>query len=259
MKRRNFIATSVLGASALTTGFASNLKEMPSEKKQVFEFREYQMRFGTKASDLDNYLKDALIPALNKNGVSQVGVFKETSMSEPAKLYLLIPYPSWEECLTIQNKVKSDVDYIKASAAYSAILPEKIPFSRISSSLLMAFDKIPKVVVPKAEPRIFELRIYEGHNEDAVQRKVGMFNKEEIDLFYKVGLKPVFFGEMMAGKNAPCLAYMLVFKDMADREATWAKFGPHPEWKTMVAKPEYANSVSNIIRLFFEPLPYSQI
>ena len=259
MKRRKFIATSLLGASAVTAGFASNLNTNPSQKKQVFEFREYQLRFGTNAVDLDNYLQMALIPALNKYGVAQVGVFRETSKTEPGKLYVLIPFPSWEECLSIQEKVNSDPDFIKASASYNAILPDKVPFSRIASSYLMAFDRIPKLAVPAKEPRIFELRTYEGHNEDAVKRKVGMFNKEEIDLFYKVGLKPVFFGEMLVGKNSPCLSYMLTFKDMQERDAIWAKFGSHPDWKVMLQVPEYANSVSNIIRIFLEPLPYSQV
>jgi len=259
MKRRKFIATSLVGASAITTGFASNLNVNPALNKQLFEFREYQLRFRTDAADLDNYLKNALIPALNKLGVKQIGVFKETSKTEPAKIYAIIPYPSWQEFQSIQEKLNSDKDFLKNSSVYNAILPEKMPFSRISSSLLMAFDRLPNIIAPESGSRIFELRTYEGQNEDAMKRKVSMFNKEEIDLFYKVGLKPVYFGEMIAGSNMPCLSYMLVFKDMEEREAIWAKFIAHPEWKVMSQLPQYANSVSNIIRIFLEPLPYSQI
>jgi hypothetical protein len=259
MKRRKFVAASLLGATAMTTGFAASIAKDNPLKKQLFEFREYQSRFGTNAADLDNYLQGALIPAMNKYGVSTVGVFRETGKSEPAKLYLLIPYPSWDVYLDIRTKVNLDTDYIKASTQYHATVPEKVPFSRIDTSLLLAFDRLPALVVPAKEPRIFELRTYEGHNEDAVQRKVTMFNKEEIDLFYKVGLKPVFFGEMLAGSKVPCLTYLLSFKDMEEREDIWAKFGAHPDWNTMSQLPQYANTVSNIVRIFLEPVAYSQV
>ncbi len=259
MKRRKFIATSLVGASSITTGFATNHSSNFALNKQLFEFREYQLRFRTDAADLDNYLKNGLIPALNKLGVQQIGVFKETSRTEPARIYAIIPYPSWQEYQSIQEKLNLDQDFIKNSSAYTSILPDKAPFSRISSSFLMAFDRLPKIIAPEAGPRIFELRTYEGHNEDAVKRKVSMFNKEEIDLFYKVGLKPIYFGEMIAGSNMPCLSYMLVFKNMEEREAIWAKFVAHPEWMVMSQLPQYANTVSNIIRIFLEPLPYSQV
>lgn len=86
-----------------------------------------------------------------------------------------------------------------------------------------------------------------------------MFNEEEFDIFYRVGLNPVFFGEMIAGKNLPALSYMVWFKDMAERDKNWAAFGADAAWKKVSADPQYANSVSNIIRIFLEPLAYSQV
>lgn len=80
-----------------------------------------------------------------------------------------------------------------------------------------------------------------------------MFNVEELALFYKTGLNPVFFGEMIIGPNRPTLVYMLQFKDMEERDKNWQTFINHPEWKAMSAKPEYANSVSNIKRSFLTP------
>ena len=124
MERRKFISTSLVGASAITTGFASNLSVNPALNKQLFEFREYQLRFGTDAAALDNYLKNALIPALNKLGVQQIGVFKETSRTEPARIYAIIPYSSWNECWSIQEKLNLDQDFLKKSSDYNSILPD---------------------------------------------------------------------------------------------------------------------------------------
>ena len=259
MKRRNFITTAALGAAGLSTGIKVKANQNPEQKNQLIEFREYQMKFGTDHSILNNYLKNALIPALNKNGIEKVAVFREYGKSEPPKIFVVIPFPSFEEYPGILKNAYSDKQFLESANTYYNTLPEKIPFVRANTSLLTAFDRIPKLIVPETGNKLFESRTYEGHNEDAVMRKVGMFNKEEIDLFYKTGLKPVYFGQMIAGSQVPCLNYMVSFKDMAERDAIWAKFGDSPEWKTMRDKPEYANSVSNIVRIFLEPAEYSQI
>jgi hypothetical protein len=86
-----------------------------------------------------------------------------------------------------------------------------------------------------------------------------MFNKEELPLFDKVGLPSLLFGKILAGTYMPALAYMLSFKDMAHREEVWAKFRVHPEWITMRDKPEYANTVSKVNKIFLVPEEGSQI
>jgi hypothetical protein len=86
-----------------------------------------------------------------------------------------------------------------------------------------------------------------------------MFNEEVFPIFYKTKLNPVFFGEVLAGPNLPCLTYMITFKDMEERDKNWAVFGADADWKKVSADPKYANTVSNIRRVFLEPLPYSQV
>lgn len=259
MKRRKFISASALAVSAASVGFALPGGIQDFSNKELYEWREYELRFRANPTDLDNYFQKALIPALNKLGVKNVGVFREIGKPEPARIYVLIEYPSLAEFASINSKLKADNEFSKLSSDYTSLPPEKAIFTRYKTSFLIAFDKLPILVKPLTEPRIFEWRNYEGHNEDAVSRKVGMFNKEEIDIFYKSKLKPVFFGEMISGVNMPSLAYMVVFKDMTERDALWATFGDDPDWKRISQAPEYANTVSKIIRIFLEPLPYSQI
>jgi len=86
-----------------------------------------------------------------------------------------------------------------------------------------------------------------------------MFNDDELPIFYETGLDPVFFGETLIGQHLPQLTYMLTFRDMEERDANWKKFIDHPEWKRVSGLPKYANSVSNIHRVFLEPTPYSQV
>jgi hypothetical protein len=87
-----------------------------------------------------------------------------------------------------------------------------------------------------------------------------MFNEGgEIKVFLKTGLQPVFFGETLIGPKMPNLTYMLVFDDMADRDAKWKVFGGDPEWKKLSSNPEYKDTVSNITDIILRPTPYSQI
>ncbi len=260
MQRRKFVKSSLLAASVLTAGATSlQANQKPAGKKALYELREYEMHFGASENDLHNYFQHALIPALNKAGVKNVGVFKETGKSEPVKVYLLIAYAGWEDYPAVATQVKSDADFSKASTDYMKLPPEKAPFTRYTGKLMIAFDGLPQLAVPANEPRIFELRTYEGYNEDAVSRKIKMFNEEEFKIFYRTKLNPVFFGEAVAGKDLPCLTYMLTFRNMEERDKNWAVFGADPDWKRVSALPEYANTVSRITKIFLEPLPYSQI
>lgn len=254
MKRRQFVAASVLAASALTAD-----AQKPDAQKAVYEWRTYESRFGTPQSNIENYLKDALMPALNRLGVKNVGAFREMGKSDPAKLHVLIPYPSWEAYTTAASKLTSDQAFSQASQSYTSLSPDKAPYARYSTTLMNAFDGLPQLVVPPKESRIFELRTYEGYAEDAVRRKIKMFNVDEMPVFYKVKLNPVFFGEVIAGEHMPCLTYMLTFKNMEERDANWKNFSADPDWKRVSQAPEYANTVSNIIRIFLEPTNYSQI
>jgi hypothetical protein len=139
------------------------------------------------------------------------------------------------------------------------------PYVRVESSLLVAFDGMPKLEVPKQtaekKPRLFELRTYESHSKKANQKKIEMFNVGEIALFRRAGLAPVFFGETLVGAKMPNLTYLLVFDDMPAHDANWKTFGGDPDWKKLSTTPGYTDPeiVSNINNVFLRPAPYSQI
>lgn len=253
MKRRKFIQSSVV-ASALPLGIVqgqtSNRPIAPV--KELYEIRTYEIKFRSDQNVLTDYLKNVLQPALKRMGVNHFMLFKELGNSDPANIWLLISYPDQNVYVKAQN-LSTDPEYTTAAATYHALPPEKAIYNRYSSTLSLAFDGMPKMINPVDGASVFELRTYEGYSEDAVRRKIKMFNDEEFPLFFKVKLNPVFFGETIAGPYRPSLTYMLNFKDMDERDANWKTFLDHPEWKAMVGKPEYANTVSNIRKLFLKP------
>ncbi len=230
-----------------------------SAQREFYELRVYNMKFGNPASSLHNYLEKALLPALNSQGVKNIGAFEEWSQDNPSKIYLLIPFESMASYEKVTRAINLDMAFAENTIAYNSITQDKVPFSRYETSFFNAFSGIPQLVKPVAGSMVFELRTYEGYIEDAYQRKIKMFNESELQIFKETGLHSVMFGEKIAGPQMPCLTYMLAFKDLAERDASWKKFSDHPEWKRISKLSEYANTVSNIHRVFLKPMKYSQL
>ena len=228
-------------------------------QKEYYELRTYSIPFNGAEQALHKYLKDALLPALNRHGVNHVGVFESLGSPTPKQIFLLIPYKDIATYGEVVMALGSDDTYLESRKPYDAVTHTNRVYSRFSSSFYIAFDGLPQMIKPKKGSQLFELRTYEGYSEDAVRRKVKMFNKEEFSIFEATGLHSVFFGEQVSGPLMPALTYMLSFSSMEERDANWDKFRVHPDWKRVSALPEYANSVSDIKRTFLTPLEYSQL
>lgn len=250
MKFTLFSIAALITVSSITPSYAQ------SPDRQIYELRIYELTMGS-LGHMENFLGKALIPALNRNGVSHVGAFRETSKNEPTRIYVLIPYASFGEVARVREALNRDETYRKDSEAYRQ-LPSAVYF-RYQTSMLEAFAGFPSLVVPSQGDRIFELRIYEGYSDDAVSRKIRMFNEGELGIFKETALHGVFFGETLSGPGMPCLQYMLSFRDMQERDKNWQAFIAHPEWVRMSKDPQYANTVSRITRVFLEPMSFSQI
>jgi hypothetical protein len=112
-----------------------------------------------------------------------------------------------------------------------------------------------------AASRIFELRTYESQNFATLPRKVDMFNHGEMQIFQRLGMRPVFFGETIAGPKQPNLTYMLSFNDWDSRDRLWKEFGSDPEWKKLSGPPEMKDPqiVSNISNVILKPLGFSKL
>lgn len=230
-----------------------------SGQSEIYELRVYEMQFRKSANLLHNYFENALIPALNRQGIDHVGAFEEIGNTMPKKIYLLLSYESMQDYQEVNMNLKKDQQFAEDSESYTNTSPDDIPFKRIKSTLIGSATGFPRLLKPSGDSELFELRIYESYHEDALRRKVKMFNDSEFDIFEETGLNMVFFGPNISGDQMPCLTYLLAFKDMNDRDEAWSKFRPHPEWKRIVELEEYANTVSSISRVFLKPLSYSQL
>lgn len=257
MERRSFFKKSAIVAGGIIATNQLKSQPTPVAEKEFYELKVYQLT-GSGKAQIKKFYTEAVIPSLNNWG-AKVGAFEEYGLEEPPKIYLLHIYQNPAQYYEIAMRLRNDKSYLESAKTYMQTPPTQLIFERYETFLMDAFDAIPNLRVPDKSRGLFELRTYESYNEDAALRKVKMFNAEEIALFDKVGLKSVFFGQILAGPLMPALTYMLSFKDMAEREANWAKFRASDEWNVMRVKEEYVNTVSMVRKKFLIPLDYSQI
>jgi hypothetical protein len=265
MKRRDFLAVScVAGMVPLgQTVLAEDACKTGNKEKYSYELRRYRMASKEKRDALEKYLAGAAIPAWGRLGIGPVGVFvfHEEEKDQSPDVFVLLPAKCAEVLLAANTQMMADAEYVKAAADLLGAPKDDPVYQRIESALLLAFDGCPKPETPtKKESRVFQLRIYESHNEERAKKKIAMFNEGgEIALFRKVGMPPVFFGETLVGEKVPNLTYMLGFDDMDAKKAGWDAFLASEEWAKLKNDPQYKDTVSNITNIVLRPAACSQI
>lgn len=261
MRRSNHFSVLPLVVLAVLLQAGAYASHHKGTSKQYLDLRHYEFASAEQQAAFGQFLADAAIPALNRQGISPVGVFQETE-KDKLGLYVLLPHSSLESVATANTLLLADKTYLEAGGAVLESPKNEPGYQRFESALLLSFDHCPKVEVPtKKATRVFQLRIYESHNTTKAKRKIEMFNEGggEIAIFRETGLNPVFFGETIAGKLMPNLTYMVGFDDEAAQKAAWSAFRIHPEWKRISKLDYYKDTVSHITNIVLRPAACSQI
>jgi hypothetical protein len=259
MERRTFLQTT-LAATACATAAGSS-EGADGRRAEFYELRTYTLK-KSKLPMLDDYLKQAFIPALKRLKFGPVGVFVEQAEDDNLRLFVLIIHPTAESCLTLNARLAGDMEHQRAGQNYLAATAADPVYTRIESSVLVALDGMPQLIPVDADkPRVLQLRTYESHNERASKKKIEMFNQGEIAIFRRVGLTPMFFAETIVGSAMPNLTYLLVFPDEQARTEAWNTFRSDPEWLKLKSIPEYADReiVSKITNRVLTPAAYSEL
>ena len=268
MTRRTFltstVGTTLWSAGSSGAGAFQHASAPETAPGDLYVWRQYTRRAGTGPRRLAEFLQNAYVPALNRIGHKPIGVFEVTTGLPTPTIFVLTP-ASAETFGAIDSRLERDDAFMRAAAPYFDAPASDPVYVRQEVSLLAAFPKMPHVEVPAAgakAPRLFELRIYESHNERAHRAKVRMFAEMgEIEIFRRAGLMPVFFSRTVAGSRMPSLVYMLVHENQATREKAWDAFRNDPDWKKLSATEGYTDPeiVSNITTVLLRPAAYSQI
>lgn len=236
-------------------------------KQEYYSLRIYSLKTADQEARIDTYLQTALLPALHKLGIPEVGVFKALDNDTAAvrHVYVLIPFKSVEQWLDMDKTLARDPQYASVGRDYIEATYDNPAYSRMESIFLLAFPDMPHHAIPTAlqgphAERIYELRSYEGPTEKYFANKVQMFNEGgEIPLFQRLGFNAVFYASVISGPHMPNLMYMTSFDNMPSREQHWKDFSADPVWKQLVASPQYQHNVSHVDIIFLHPATYSDL
>jgi len=253
---RHFILISILAITFSVSGIAAS--------RDYYQIQVFRLNGKVQEGKVDNFLKNAYLPALHRAGIQKVCVFKpvEKDTVNGNRIYVWIPFKSLEHFAKIQDDLVKDQEYQTKGIDFLGAPFDQVPFLRKESILLKAFPDAPNYFIPnfKTAPseRIYELRSYEGPTENLFRQKAKMFNEGgEIKLFNSLDFNTIFNAEVISGSTMPNLMYLTSFENMASHDAHWKAFGSHPEWKRLSGLDEYKNTVSKAVIILMHPTDYS--
>lgn len=231
---------------------------------EIFQLKVYHLKNDSQVARVDQFLKEAFLPASHRAGVNRVGVFKPIANDTAAikLIYVFTPFSSFEEFKNFPAKLDNDKMFKQAGADYLDAAYNDVPYQRLETILLESFAAkfpMPKLASPASE-KVYELRSYEGPTEKLYANKLDMFTKGgEVGLFKRLEFNAVFYSRVLAGSHMPNLMYMTSFENMAARDAHWKTFSNDPEWKKLSAMPEYQHNVSHSDIILMHATDYSDL
>jgi hypothetical protein len=255
-----FAGTGCVSAETRTRG-----KE--ADARELIEVKTYVCSSVAKRDALLTVFDEALVPALNRQGIGKVGVFwsngevNDGNAAYETSVLVVVPHPDAASLLDGDRRLLADADYVKAaSVLFGAPMADPL-YDSCSSSLLRGFATCPQVRRVTGSPeRVFQLRIYNSYTIERNVRKIAMFEQGgEIGVFRACGMDPVFFGQALAGDRLANLTYMLGFADKAAKDAGWKKFRDHPDWLKLKADPQYKDTANKITNIVLRPSKNSQL
>ncbi len=264
MKKIHLLAWVLLLASSTILIQCSPSKKDEATQQGYYELKVYHLTDAEQEVQLDSYLEHALIPALKRNGLKDIGVFKNIPSEQDStqKVYLLYAFKGLKGFGELGEALSKDSVLQREGQSFINAPYDAPPYERLEVIIMKPFKEMPYLrpssVTGERDKRVYELRSYESPTEALFQNKVEMFNEGgEVKLFEDVGFNAVFYGEVIAGSRMPNLMYMTTFKDMASRDSLWKVFFDTSKWNELWNDPYYANNVNKADILLFYPTSYS--
>jgi len=262
--KKSKILNRIIPAFLLFLSVVFNGFSAPPATQMYYELRIYRLKDPGKGAVIDNYLKDAFIPAMHRAGISKVGVFKpvEKDTAFAKMVYVFIPYETMDQYLNGLTILENDPVYLQAGKDFLDAPYNDPPFTRYESVFMKAFSfmpqfRVPSFTTPPGE-RIYELRSYESWTEAKATKKINMFNEGgEIAIFEKIGANAVFYGQVILGSQKPRLMYMTTYADMKSHDDHWNAFRDSDGWKKLSGMDEYKNTVIKPYSYLLHPTSYS--
>ena len=91
-----------------------------SRKGSFYEIKVYHIQNKEQEQSVDNFLKSAYLPALKRDGIKNIGVFKPLGNDTLAdkRIYVLIPFKSAEQYAGLTWKLAKDRKFMQDGRIY---------------------------------------------------------------------------------------------------------------------------------------------
>jgi hypothetical protein len=235
-----------------------------SKNREYYQLQVFHFRTNAQEAMIDEFLSRAFLPAMHRQSIAQVGVFKPigNDTASDKLIYVLLPLKTAGQFSNITSALLKDKNYVQAAKQWNELPPTNPPYVRLETIFMQAFRLAPRMKLPALKSpknqRVYELRSYESATEALYRNKVKMFNEGgEIALFARLQFNAIFYAEVLAGSRMPHLMYLTSFENMEERNRHWKTFVDDPEWKKLSSMPEYQNNVSKADIILMRAAEYS--
>ena len=159
MNRKSFIKTSVvLSGSAISASAIAkpeNIDYRSKDNRYFYEMRIYDLKDEQQQKLVEDYYQNAAIPALNRLGSKNIGVFTELKPAGQTRIFVLIPYKTIDDFVKVADNLTGDLVHQQTGQAYLQAPVENPAYQRISSIFMQAFDNTPYSGCPAAKKPVF--------------------------------------------------------------------------------------------------------
>jgi hypothetical protein len=93
----------------LLSFLTNTLKAKQAELVQIIV---YHFENDAQVLQTENYLKEAFIPAMHRQKIDRIGVFKPIDFDQDKRLFLVIPYNSFSHFIKVNQQVELDNKYL---------------------------------------------------------------------------------------------------------------------------------------------------
>lgn len=251
----------LVGVVVFVLCFSATIKVNAADR-YYYQIKVYHLKNTKQVATVENFLQNAYLPALHKLGIKNIGVFRPITDvdTNDRKIYVFTPFKNMDELESTPAKLLKDQQYLANGKDYLDATVANLPYVRIETILLRAFEHAPTVDLPKLTAnktdRFYELRSYESGTEKIHANKVEMFGPE-VAIFKQINANGVFYAQVIAGSRMPNLMYLTTYNSKEDRDEHWKAFQANADWKVLSAKPQYKGNVQKNEQTFLHPTSYS--
>lgn len=171
-----------LGFFLTFASFIASAMPAKAPAREFYQLIVYHIKDKAQEERLDKYLSEAYIPAVRRNGIKTVGVFKTANIDTATdkRIYILLPHQSLQGIQNLNQRLEKDKELVTKGVDYINASFDNAPYIRKETIIMHAFSGMPALKKPVFDApknaRIYELRSYESATEKLSLNKINMFN-----------------------------------------------------------------------------------